>query len=283
MTDRKKYIGFSICFFAIVFAFSSLASCGDAENETEKDSAKDSVPVVVDPSETREVQTDSGKLIITHVSGRDIDDAVLMDASGKLLARGYMRDNLLTGAWLRYDEKGNVIKALQYDAGAILHVLDPEDFKTKRIELSEMGVSIAVPSTWDTLHTGNPANIISLEPKEKDAGLAMSPNINITRGVLEAGQTLESLSNDAANILHQAFARVESVDTAYVMIDSIRSFRWYGKYYTEDNLIGFLDAIIIKNGYVYVVSCAAQNREQGEFLKYQSVFENLVMSIQIND
>ncbi len=91
------------------------------------------------------------------------------------------------------------------------------------------------------------------------------------------------MAAEQLNMLHQTVGRVELVDESNLTIDSCKAFRRYGMYYTENNKVGFLDAIIVNGSDVYVISCAAQNREQGEFLKYQSVFENLVMSIQINN
>ena len=247
------------------------------------DSTKDSIPTAVDASSTREMQTDSGKLIITHISGREIDDVVLMDANGKLLARGYMSGNQITGAWLKYDESGNVKTAFHYSDGLPKYALDPADFKTERVTYPEMGISFAIPLNWDTISPFNPKGFVSYEKEISESGLLMRPNVNIAKGQLEAGQTLESMAAEQLNMLHQSVGRVELVDESYLTVDSCKAFRRYGMYYTADNKVGFLDAIIISGNNVYVISCAAQNREQGEFLKYQAVFENLVMSVQIDE
>jgi hypothetical protein len=122
--------------------------------------------------------------------------------------------------------------------------------------------------------------LISYEKEVTEEGILIMPNFNIAKGKLEAGQTLEILAEQQMNMLHEVVGRVETVHESYVTVDSCRTFLRYGKYYTENNMIGFLDAIVIKGDTMWVISCAAQNREQGEFLKYQSVFENLVMSIQ---
>lgn len=256
-------------------------SCGsDATDQGKVDSAADTA---TDVSGVREIQTDTGKLIITHVAGREIDDVVLLDANGNISARGYMFDNRLSGAWLKYDAGGNVITAVHYSEGVPKYSLDANDFKTERVEMKEMGISFAVPVNWDTVSPFNPKTFVSYEKEVNAEGIMMNPNINIAKGSLEAGQTLETMAAEQLNMLHQTVGRVELVDESYITIDSCKAFRRYGMYYTEDNKVGFLDAIIVNGNDIYVISCAAQNREQGEFLKYQSVFENLVMSIQINN
>lgn len=270
--------------FFTPIAICTLLISGCSNSETTIDH-KDSVPdsAAVTALGTHEIQTDSGKLVITHVEGRDVDDVVLLDGSGKLLARGSMYQNKVTGAWLKYDTNGNVVTAVQYSDGQAKYQLDADDFKTKRVEYKEMGISFAVPVNWDTIAPFNPKTLVSYEKEVNDPKVAMKPNINISKGVLDAGQTLESLAKQDMDMLHEAVGRVETVDEAYLTIDSCKAFRRYGMYYTDDNKVGFLDAIIIHGNSVYVISCAAQNREQGEFLRYQAVFENLVMSVQIDE
>lgn len=265
--------------FAAMGVFAS--SCG---NDTEENKS-DSVPAdtVIATSGTREIQTDSGKLVITQTPGEEFEQAVLLDPAGKILARGSFYQDRPLGAWLRYDASGNVISAVHYSDGQPKYDLDPNDFITKRVTMDEMGISFAVPVNWDTVSPFNPKSFVSYEKNITSEGLMMKPNINIAKGTLEPGQTLEQLAAQQLNLLHETVGRVELVDESYLTIDSCKSFRRYGMYYTEDNKVGFLDAIIVHGNTIYVISCAARNREQGEFLRYQSVFENLVMSVQVND
>ena len=256
------------------------ASCGDEQpvSDNKVDTAADTISNV---ATTREVDTDSGKLIITHLAGREMEDAVLLDANGKIIGKGQLLNGVPTGAWLKYDGNGNVVSAVHF-AGTTTYQLDADDFKTERVEMKEMGISFVKPVNWDTVSPFNPGTFVSYEKNISGNGLLMKPNINISKGNLEAGQTLESLAADMLNMLHNTVGRVELVDEAYLTIDSCKSFRRYGMYYTEENKVGFLDAIIVHGSTIYVISCAAQNREQGEFLRYQSVFENLVLSVQVN-
>lgn len=267
----------ALCCFIILIAGTS---CGDSTTDakTSDTNNADSVSVY---GGARKVQTDSGILIITRRSGEEIEDAVLQDANGKILSRGHLLNNQPTGAWLKYDESGNVIQAVHYTGTSTLQ-LDAEDFITERVVMSEMGITFVKPLNWDTVSPYNPKTFVSYEKNISAEGLLMKPNINISKGNLEPGQTLESLAAEMLNMLHNAVGRVELVDEAYVTIDSCRSFRRYGMYYTDDNKIGFMDAIIVHGSTIYVVSCAAQNKEQGEFLQYQSVFESLLLSIQVD-
>jgi len=270
-----------IFYFLLPVLLIAIPGCGDDSAATEEPKADSTADTISEIATIREVETDSGKLMITHHDGQDADDVVLLDAGGKIKARGQFYDNKPTGAWLKYDATGNVISAVQFTEGVAKYNLDADDFKTERIEMKEMGISFVKPVKWDTVSPFNPKTFVSYEKDITEAGLIMKPNINISKGTLEAGQTLESLAAQMLNILHQSVGRVELVDEAYMTIDSCRSFRRYGMYYTEDNKVGFLDAIIVKGNNMWVISCAAQNREQGEFLRYQAVFEKLVLSVQI--
>lgn len=259
----------------------TLFSCGEETkpvSETTVDT--NAVDTISNVANTREVQTDSGKLIITTRAGQEIDEAVLLDANGKVIAKGQLYNNEPTGAWLRYDEKGNVVNAVHH-AGTTSYTLDPADFKTERVEMKEMGISFVKPVDWDTAAPFNAANFVSYEKEVNGEAMLMNPNINISKGNLEAGQTVESLQADMLNMLHNTVGRVDLVDESYLTIDSCKSFRRYGMYYSGESKFGFLDAIIVHGSNVFVISCTAPNMEQGEFLKYQSVFENLVMSVQI--
>lgn len=253
------------------------ASCSNeapVSANTDSTSGKDSLAV-------REILTDSGKLVLTDLAGMELDSAVMFNNKGVIVARGFYYDNKPTGAWIRYDETGKIISATHYSEGNAKYALDIADFETVRTSFTEMGITAELPSGWAAMETPNPASLISYEKKVNEKGILMMPNFNIAKGKMEAGQTLATLAAEQLNMLHNAVGRVELVDESYLTIDSCKAFRRYGMYYTEDNKIGFLDAIIVKGDTIWVISCAAQNREQGEFLKYQSVFENLVMSIEI--
>lgn len=268
---------FNILLLASAVLFSS---CGSGDGHSNNDpSAADTTGEI---TSVREIQTDSGKLVLTHHGNDPIEDAILMDGSGKIIARGKFLNNAPAGAWLRYDSDGNVISAVHYSDGQPKYILDQNDFKTERVSMPEMGISFVMPLQWDTVSPFNPKTFVSYEKNISEPGLIMKPNINIAKGTLEPGQTLEQLAADQLNMLHQTVGRVELVDESYLMIDSCRTFQRYGMYYTENNKVGFLDAIVVSGNNLYVISCAAQNREQGEFLKYQAVFENLVKSIEVN-
>ena len=261
--------------FTIVFS----VSCGETMPVSENADSSNHVQGKV--SSVREIETDSGKLVITEQDGVELDSAVLYDASGVITARGFFYNNQPSGAWFHYDATGKIVSVKHYSQGAAKYNLDATDFKTKRVSFNEMGISAEIPEQWKSIETPNAGSLISYEKPVTEQGILMMPNFNIAKGKLEAGQTLKSLAADQLNMLHDAVGRVELVDESFLTIDSCSAFRRYGMYYTEDNKVGFLDAIIVKGDQIWVISCAAQNREQGEFLKYQSVFENLVMSIEI--
>lgn len=264
---------------AVFFLSLSFFSCSGDEKPADAPAVETVADTISPTGSVREVETDSGKLIITTHAGAELEDAVLLGPDGKILGRGQLYDNKPSGAWLKYDANGNVVSAVHH-SGATTYALDPQDFKTVRVEMKEMGISFIKPVGWDTVSPYNPLTFVSYEKDIMDPLLVMKPNINISKGMLEAGQTVESLAADMLNMRHQNAGRVELVDEAYLTIDSCKSFRRYGMYYTEDSKIGFLDAIIVHGNTIYVISCAAQNKEQGEFLKYQAVFENLVLSVE---
>ncbi|HTF05766.1 MAG TPA: hypothetical protein VK826_17180 [Bacteroidia bacterium] len=265
-----KIFHFLFSIFVITAVSCSNGEPDDLKNDS---SLTDSMSVV-------EIETDSGKLVITKIVGQDLDAAVLYGKDGKIAGRGFLFNGRPSGAWIHYDANGNIIKAEHYSDGVVKYNLDVTDFQTVRMNFKEMGISLAVPAKWKAIETPNPANLISYEKEVTEEGILIMPNFNLACGKIEPGQTLEILAEQQMNMLHEVVGRVETVDESYVTVDSCRAFLRYGKYYTENNMVGFLDAIIIKGDKVWVISCAAQNREQAEFLKYQSVFENLVMSIQ---
>jgi len=269
---KLKYFIFSIVAIAAT-------SCSDSKSENEKSDSSNQVQTPA--TSIKEIQTDSGKLVVTHVEGLELDSAVLYNVSGRITARGFFYNNQPSGAWIRFDEAGKIISATHYSEGTPKYNLDAGDFKTKRVSFQEMGISAEIPEQWQAIETPNAGSLISYEKTVADKEIKMMPNFNIAKGKLESGQTLKSLAADQLNMLHDAVGRVELVDESFLTIDSCSAFRRYGMYYTEDNKIGFLDAIIVKGDKIWVISCAAQNREQGEFLKYQSVFENMMMSIEI--
>jgi hypothetical protein len=272
---------FSVLGLSVVLG-SLLASCSEDTSpvsDIKVDSNK--VDTISTVATTQEVQTDSGRLIITSRAGQEIDEAVLLDAQGKIIGRGQLYNNQPTGAWLRYDADGNVENAVHH-AGTTTYTLDPADFKTERVKMTEMGISFVKPVDWDTVAPFNPATFVSYEKEVNGEGMLMNPNINISKGNMEANQTVESLAGDMLNMLHNTVGRVDLVDESYLTIDSCKSFRRYGMYYTNESKFGFLDAIIVHGSNVFVISCTAPNMQQGEFLKYQSVFENLVLSVQID-
>lgn len=271
---------FSVLSLCVVFC-TLLLSCGDEKPVAEVPKVDSGPDTISSVTTTREVQTDSGKLVISHRDGQDLEDVILLDANGQIKARGQFYNNQPAGAWLKYGADGNVATAVQFSEGVAQYNLDAEDFRTERVEMKQMGISFVKPMKWDTVSPYNPLTFVSYEKDVNEAGIIMKPNINISKGTLEAGQTLESLAADMLNLLHQQVGRVELVDETYLTIDSCNSFRRYGMYYTADNKVGFLDAIILKGSTIWVISCAAQNKEQGEFLKYQAVFENLVLSVEI--
>lgn len=267
--------------FLLAIPCTFLLSCGDDATAEEQKKDSPATRTISDVATTREVQTDSGKLIITTRAGQDVEEAVLLDANGKLLGRGQLYNNQPTGAWLKYDDKGNVVKATHY-AGATQYELDAKDFKTVRVEMKEMGISFVKPVDWDTVSPYNPMTFVSFEKEVYGTDMLENPNINISKGTLEPGQTLESLSNDMLTMLHNAVGRVELVDEAKLTIDSCPGFRRYGMYYNGDRKYGFLDAIIVHGTTIYVISCTAPNMQQGDFLRYQAVFEALVMSVKVD-
>lgn len=264
---------FKFLFIVMCFVGASCSNDGPLENKT------DSLPAPTNG--VREIQTDSGKLVLTDIPGEILDSAVLYNETGRVVARGFFNNNTPSGAWIRYNENGEVISASHYSEGVVKYNLDIHDFATKSTTFMELGISVAIPIEWKALETPNTSLLISYEKTIKDKEILMMPNFNIAKGKLEPGQTLSSLAAEQLNMLHNAVGRVELVDESFLTIDSCKAFRRYGMYYTQDNKVGFLDAIIVKGETIWVISCAAQNREQGEFLKYQSVFENLVMSIEV--
>jgi hypothetical protein len=261
----KKIISF-IFISAIVFSVTSCSSSSDNSNSKTIDTV------------ASEVKTDTGTFKIGFSNGTNEAKATLVDANGKIKAKGMFINNKLAGAWVRYDENGNVIGAEHYSDGKPLHTLDKNDFIFRNWENQQLGFKILVPEKWVELKSPNSALLASFEKNVTDTAVHAKPNFNVARAKLDSGQTLEKLGQQQIEMYHQSFGRIDIVEKSNVTIDSCTAFRWYGMYQTETNKIGFLNVIIVSGNDAWLFSCEAQNREDGEFLKYQGVFQQIVES-----
>lgn len=257
---------------ASVIALALLSSCSgdDKNNEGNADSlANDSGP------KTIVLQTDSGKIMI-DASG----NAVQFDANGKIKGRGHFDGNQPSGAWLRYDENGNIISAQHFSSdGTPTKQLDKNDFDFRTWESKSIGARLTIPKNWEEIKSPNPDLLTSFSKKVNDDSVKIKPNINIVKAQLKPGDNLAKLAELQMNLMHQNFPRVSPpVAEEYFTVDSCQAFRRYGMYDTPDNRAGYLNAIIVNGNTAWFISCEAQNKTQGEFLLYQGVFHEIVNS-----
>lgn len=255
-----------------LLAFALLSSCSGDEkgNNANADSLKnDSSP------KTTVLQTDSGKIMI-DASG----NAVQFDANGKIKGRGHFDGNQPSGAWLRYDENGNIISAQHFSSdGTPTKQLDKNDFEFRIWESKSIGARLTIPKNWEELSSPNPDLLASFSKKVDDDSVKIKPNINIVKAQLKPGDNLAKLAEMQMNLMHQNFPRVSPpVAEEYFTVDSCQAFRRYGMYDTPENRAGYLNAIIISGNTAWFISCEAQNKANSEFLLYQGVFHEIVDS-----
>jgi hypothetical protein len=272
MKNNFAFILISILTFSIV-------SCSSEEPKAEN-KIDSTAPIVVAPAVKTTLQTDSGRMEIETVPGTQEGKAVLMDANGKIIARGMMIDGKPSGAWIRYDANGNIISAAHYEEGKPSHVLDINDFNFRTWENKQLGVKLQVPKNWKELPSSNPALVASFQKDDKDTAVHIKANFNIVRGALAPGDNLQKLAQMQIDMMHQNFDRVVPIDERTIVIDSCAAFRRYGTYRVENNEVGFLDVIIVHGNDAWFFSCEAQNKQDAEFLKYQGVFQQIVESFQ---
>jgi hypothetical protein len=226
------------------------------------------------------LQTDSGRIEVETMAGTDEGKATLVDANGKITGRGMLIDGKISGAWVRYDANGNIISAEHFSEGKPLHALDKNDFDFRSWENKQLGVRIKVPKNWKELPSANPALVASFQKDDADTSVHMKANFNIARAALAPGDNLEKLTQMQIDMMHQNFGRVEIVEENKIVLDSCSAFRRYGMYFVENNKVGFLNVIIVHGNDAWFFSCEAQNKADGEFLKYQGVFQEIVESFQ---
>lgn len=237
----------------------------------------------IDPKKVSDTATDGAQIIsIQTDSGRievDADGkAVLYYENGKVKARGEYVEGKPAGAWIRYDENGNVISAAHLSDGKPLYQLDKNDFEFRTWKNEKLGAQFNVPKEWKEVPSPNPALVASFEKTISDTAIHIRPNFNIARAQLQPGDSLAGLAQLQLNMLHESMGRVDIVEEAYITIDGCKAFRRYGMYFTGDNKVGFLNLIIVSGNDAWFFSCEAQNKNQGEFLLYQGVFQQITES-----
>lgn len=248
----------------------ALVSCsGDEAKSTAADSA---TQTVAGASETV-LQTDTGKIVV-KLNG----EASLYDPNGKLRGSGYFTGGKPAGAWLRYDEQGNIISAEHFsNDGTPVRQLDKNDFEFRSWTVNGFGARFSIPKNWKELPSANPALLASFSKEVQDDSVFIRPSVNIVKAQLQPGETIDKLAEMQMNILHQKFPRVEPVGEEYFTVDSCQGFRRYGKYENGNKQAGYLNAIIVSGNSAWLISCEAQN-VQGEFLLYQGVFHRITES-----
>lgn len=257
-------------FFPAAFAIVFISCSGDEKpNETPADSA-----LVNTAAQAYVLQTDSGKIQV-DAEGK----AVLYDANGKIRGRGYFNGNKPLGAWIRYDENGNIVSAEHFQNDGAPKVLDKNDFEFRIWENKEFGARFSIPKNWEEIPSANPGLLVSFTKNVKDDSVEIKPNINIVKAQLKPGDNLQKLADMQMDLMHQNFPRVDPpVSEEFFTVDSCKAFRRYGMYYTPDNRAGYLNAIIISGNTAWFFSCEAQNKENREFLLYQDIFHQIVES-----
>ncbi len=264
--------------FIFISAISfSIASCSSGEEKNEK---QNNNSIAIPQTVKTTLQTDSGRIEIETIPGNDESKAVLVDANGKIVERGSFIDNKPAGAWVKYDANGNIISAEHYSEGKPTHTLDKNDFDFRTWENKQLGAKFLVPKNWKELPSPNPALVASFQKDETDTAVHIKPNFNLARAQLSPGDSLGKLAQAQIEMMHQNLGRVEIVNESNIILDSCAAFRRYGMYYVENNKVGFLDVIIVSGNTAWFFSCEAQNKFDGEFLKYQGVFQQIVDSFQ---
>jgi hypothetical protein len=262
--------------FPVLFSASVLFfSCGSDEN---KKPAGDSTVPVNPGTSTQTLTTDSGRLEIKSTAGVKESDAVLYAENGKIAQQGKFFDNKPAGAWIKYDQSGNVISAYHYSNGKPAHKLDPQDFNFTTVAKPGFGATFSVPKSWPETPSPNPSQLVAFSKDVKDPAVTLHPNFNFRHEKLHPGDSLKSLANMQLQVLHENVGRVDVVDQSEFVVDGCKAIRTYGMFAEESGTVGFLSAIIISGDEVWFFSCEAQNNATGEFLNYQGVFQAILES-----
>ncbi|HTL82494.1 MAG TPA: hypothetical protein VL651_12365 [Bacteroidia bacterium] len=266
-----------LIFFSSILFF-SCASEGDKNKADSTPAKKDSTVDSTKISGQVKMKTDSGTLIVNLDHGQKTGEASMLDNNGKLVSKGLYLNGEMNGAWLTYDANGKVVRAVHYGNGVIQHVLDADDFNFDTIRSKDYNISFAIPSKWKEYSTDGQSLLFSYSKEVKDPAVRILPTIKIMKSTLAMGDDLSSLAAAQMDYLHQNFGHVQPIAADSFLVNSNPAYLQYGIYNLSDNGVGFLFATIIHGNSVYYVDCTAQNYEQGEFLKYQGVFEMIVKS-----
>ncbi|MGL4597931.1 MAG: toxin-antitoxin system YwqK family antitoxin, partial [Bacteroidia bacterium] len=237
----------------------------------------DSAPKSAAP-EKLVVETDSGRIEYTMQNGQRDGWAVQYSKDGKIKTVAMYDNDAQSGVLKRYDDQGNLIEAKHYSNGKELFDLELADFDFAAFEDTAIGLSIMIPKTWTTLPSPNRKLMASFQKPIDSTQVALRPNINIVTAKLKKGETVDVLANMSFEMMEKELGPVNKIYEERFRQDGCEAFKRYGMYKTEACLVGFLDAIIVSGDDVWFISCAAQNGENSEFLKYQAVFDEIISS-----
>jgi hypothetical protein len=253
----------------------AFAACSSPEEK--KSVANDSTQKSAEP-EKLVVETDSGRIEYTMANGQRDGWAVQYSKDGKIKSVAMFDNDVQAGVLKRYDEQGKLIEVKHYSNGKALFDLELADFDLTTFQDSAIGLSIMIPKGWTMLPSPNPKLMASFQKPVDTAQVALRPNINIVTAKLKKGETLDALANLSFDMMEKELGPVNKVFEERLRIDGCDAFKRYGMYKTDACLVGFLDAIVVSGDDVWFISCAAQNNENSEFLKYQAVFDEIISS-----
>ncbi|MCU0433237.1 MAG: DcrB-related protein [Bacteroidia bacterium] len=261
--------------YFLLFTLCALAACAEKQQSDSPAKTDSAAP----PQPKAEVfTTDSGRLEVPVVNGEKNGKAMLYNSAGKMVGEGRYQNGKKVGIWKEYGPNGNLVAVKQFTVNGI-RTLAPADFDMRTFENREMNIRMNVPRNWVEIPSPNPSLMAAFEKQLNDTSL-QRPAMNVVKGQLGKGETLDKIAADQLKMMHDNVDRLDVVDEQKIQIGNNNGFRRYGTYSLGELRIGFITTILVSGSDVYVFNGIADNSKPGNMLDYQAVLDEMADSFQ---
>lgn len=200
--------------------------------------------------------------------------------SGKVRETGIMSKGIKNGVWKTYYENGEFKEVGQYNnKGELSFKLDEQDFIFDTLLLDSKKIKILIPKNWKT-NTSNGIVLCSSRKICHDS-VDFCPNITITKEKIQNGLSFSDYIDINVELLKSQSTFVKVVKEYEFTLNGLSTYQTSYLLKSNDVDLGALTTWIDLNGVVYIISGAALNGKEGEFLKYRGLFREIALSFSV--
>ena len=254
----------------LLFCITLFISCDDSNN-TVKNS--DDIPVTI---ENKNGETDYKMEVDSNSSIHVIDKK---DGSTE---KGLLVQSKRNGVWKVFDKSKVLSNVYYYYNDSLLYVLDKNDYNFVRYNVNG-SLSILKPKNWEVYpNTNNKQILASFQKPVTNNVNFFTPLINIQSDSLQKSNSFEdyvnhevqSLNNNSTfklmSIKEYGIGNYKATQATYIII-------------VNDIKLGVVTSWINKGKAIYIINCMASNENKGDFLHYKELFQDILLSCEINN